>query len=130
GSTPPEGGVKLQVIASDGSLVKEIIGPAEKGMHRVVWDLRNQFKVAPPPDEDGWFGTLRAPYVMPGEYTVKLIARGREMTQKVDVRVDPRTPTTPDGLRARMAAGMQIGELYRAVTDGAKTIEPLDAEIS
>lgn len=122
--------VTIRVFASDGSLVQELTGPGENGIHRVVWDLRNQFKVPPPPDEDGWFGTLRAPYVLPGTYTVKLAARGHEVAQTVEVRTDPRTPTTADGLRARMDAGMRIGELNRAVTDGAKAIEPLDAELS
>jgi len=54
--------VKIQVFAADGALVQEMTGPAGKGMHRVIWNLRYQFKAPPPPDEEGWFGTPRAPY--------------------------------------------------------------------
>jgi hypothetical protein len=97
-------------------------------LHRVVWDLRYQFKVPPPPDEEGWFGTLRAPYVLPGEYTVKLIANGREVSQKMQVRADPRVNATTEALRARIDAGMKIGELNRAFVDGAKLFERTDAE--
>jgi photosystem II stability/assembly factor-like uncharacterized protein len=122
--------VKIQVLAADGSIVREMTGPDAKGMHRVVWDLRHQFAVAPPPDEDGWFGTLRAPFVLPGRYTVKLIARGKELTQMVNVRADPRWRTTPEALRARTNAGMRIGELHKSSTDGAKAFEALDAELT
>jgi photosystem II stability/assembly factor-like uncharacterized protein len=120
--------VKLQVFGADGALVQEMTGPSGKGIHRVVWDLRYQFKVPPPADEEGWFGTLRAPYVLPGEYTVKLMANGREVSQKVQVRADPRVNPTTDALRARIDAGMKIGELNRAFVDGAKLFERIDAE--
>ncbi len=130
-ATAPSGStVKIRVFAGDGTLVQEMSGPGDKGLHRVVWDLRHQFKVAPPPDEDGWFGTLRAPYVMPGDYTVKLVVNGHEYAQTVNVRTDPQTHADTAGLRARMIAGLQIGELNRAVSDGAKAIEPLDLEVS
>jgi photosystem II stability/assembly factor-like uncharacterized protein len=121
--------VKIQVLAPDGSLVQELNAPGTKGVHRVVWDLRHQFKVPPPPDEEGWFGTLRAPYVLLGEYTVKLVARGRDVTQKVQVRADPRVTVSAVALRARIDAGMKIGELNRAFTDGAKAFERADAEV-
>jgi photosystem II stability/assembly factor-like uncharacterized protein len=120
--------VKLQVFGPDGALVQEMTGLGGKGIHRVVWDLRYQFKVPPPADEEGWFGTLRAPYVLPGEYTVKLIANGREVSQKVQVRADPRVHATTAALRERIDAGMKIGELNRAFVDGAKLLERIDAE--
>jgi len=120
--------VKIQVFAADGALVQEMTGPAGKGMHRVIWNLRYQFKAPPPPDEEGWFGTPRAPYVLPGEYTVKLLANGREFTQKVQVRGDPRVNVTTEALRSRIDAGMKIGELNRAFVDGAKLFERTDAE--
>ena len=121
--------VKIQVLAPDGSLVQELAASGTPGVHRVVWDLRHQFKVPPPPDEEGWFGTLRAPYVLPGDYTVKLVARGREVTQKVQVRADPRVVATPEALRARIDAGMKIGELHRAFVDASQAFERADAEL-
>ena len=121
--------VKIQVLAADGALVQEMTAPGGRGMHRVVWDLRYQFKVSPPADEEGWFGTLRAPYVLPGEYTVKLLANGREVTQKVQVRADPRVNASTEALRARIDAGMKIGELNRAFTEGAKLFDRTDLEV-
>lgn len=122
--------VTIRVTASDGSLVQELTGPDAKGMHRVVWDLRHQFAVAPPEDEGGWFGTLRAPYVLPGEYTITLVARGRELTRTVSVSADPRVRTSSEALRARRDAGMKIGELNRAFSDGAKAVERLGGELT
>jgi hypothetical protein len=121
--------VTIRVKAGDGSLVQEMTGPDARGMHRVVWDLRHQFAVAPPEDEGGWFGTLKAPYVLPGQYTIELVARGRTLTHTVNVRTDPRVRATAEALRARRDAGMRIGELNRAFTDGAKAFERLDAEL-
>jgi hypothetical protein len=122
--------VKIQILAADGTLVQELAASGAAGVHRVVWDLRHHFEVAPPPDEEGWFGTLRAPYVLPGEYTVKLFARGREATQKVQVRGDPRVTATPEALRARITAGIKIGELHRAFSDAAKAFERADGEVN
>jgi hypothetical protein len=68
--------------------------------------------------------------VLPGEYTVKLLARGHEVTGTVQVRADPRVPTSADALRARMVAGMRIGELNHTNRDGAKLLEALDAELA
>lgn len=120
----------IEVVDSAGNVVRHLAGPGGPGLHRVVWDLRNEFEVPPPPDEGGWFGTLHAPYVLPGKYTVRISAGGHAETQAVDVKIDPRVRTTPAALRARMLAGMQIGDLNRASSEGAKAVEALEAEFA
>jgi hypothetical protein len=67
--------------------------PAKAGLNRAVWDLRGEessrFK--------GlilWSGELRGPVVPPGRYDVRLTAGGQTLTQPLDVRKDPRLPTT------------------------------------
>ncbi|HEX8726455.1 MAG TPA: hypothetical protein VF737_13790, partial [Gemmatimonadaceae bacterium] len=122
--------VAIEVVDSAGNVVRHLAGPGGPGLHRVVWDLRNEFEVPPPPDEGGWFGTLHAPYVLPGKYTVRISAGGHAETQAVDVKIDPRVRTTPAALRARMLAGMQIGDLNRASSEGAKAVKALEAEFA
>lgn len=126
----PSDAASIEVVDSAGAVVRHLAGPGGPGLHRVVWDLRNEFKVPPPADEGGWFGTLSAPYVLPGSYTVRLSANGRTVTQTVQVKSDPRVRTTPAALRARMVAGMRIGELNRAAADGAAAVKAVDTELA
>ena len=80
---PSRDSVRIQVIGADGAIVTEMSGPDTRGTHRVLWDLRQRLPYVPPASDSGFYGPPRAPYVAPGEYTVKLIARGREQTQTV-----------------------------------------------
>ena len=81
----------------------------EPGMHRFVWDLR----YPPPVVLDYGYPIAavvhdtprepRGPWVVPGQYTVRLTVGGREYTQPLTVRMDPRVTTTPAALAPRKA---------------------------
>ncbi len=59
------------------------------GMHRWIWDLR---PTPPPRPAGGGFGGRGAvPMVLPGIYTVKLSVGGKNYTQPLVVKMDPRT---------------------------------------
>ncbi len=64
--------------------------PTDKGLHRVVWDLRYQggkpIKGAKIDSGD----PEAAPLVLPGKYTLKLHAAGQTLTTTVEVKLDPR----------------------------------------
>ncbi len=67
--------------------------PATAGMHRWLWNLR-----PPPPAEGGRgggggaavFGGRGVPPVLPGTYTVRLTVGGKQFTQPLRVKPDPR----------------------------------------
>ncbi len=122
--------VKIQVRAGDGSVVNQMVGPDRAGVHRVVWDMRYQFKYVPPPSDSGFYGPPRAPYVPPGEYTIALTARGRTTTQKMQVRADPRGASTPAGLRDRAAINLRARDLSRVYFDVVTTLDAIDAAVS
>jgi hypothetical protein len=126
---PGRDSVKIDVIASNGSVVDRMVGPDAKGTHRVLWDLRYRLAYVPPASDSGFYGPPRAPYVPPGEYTIKLIARGRETTQKVTVRADPRGAGTPDGARARIAINERARDVSRVYYDILNTIAAVDSEL-
>jgi photosystem II stability/assembly factor-like uncharacterized protein len=130
---PPSGdaadSVTIEVVAADGSVVSEMMGPDSPGIHRVVWDLRYRFAYVPPPQDSGFYGPPRAAPVPPGQYTVKLTARGRERTQPVEVRWDPRGASTPEGLAARTAINAQGRELARAFYETTRAIEAFNSEL-
>jgi hypothetical protein len=81
---------------------------AEPGLHRFVWDLRyartgNKSAGEDDEDEDGGAAFL-GPLVMPGSYTVKLTAGGRQFVQPLKVSMDPRSSAT----RAELAEQFEL----------------------
>jgi len=122
--------VTIQVLGPDGAVVRELTGPDTPGTHRVLWDLRGQMPFLPAPSDSGYYGAYRTPLVLPGRYVVKLLARGKEATQQMDVRANPRAFTTPAALAARHAMSVRIAELSRAYEDGAKALAAVDAELT
>lgn len=122
--------VKLRVQDGSGKTIREIDAPDRKGVNRVAWDLRYPLSVeSGGAADEGWFGPLKGPLVMPGEYRVTLMARGREHSQTVQVRADPRAATSPESLRARHASGVAVNELLRAFDDAAKAVQAVDRDI-
>jgi photosystem II stability/assembly factor-like uncharacterized protein len=130
GAAAPESPtVRITVLAPDGTTVREIKGPDRKGLNRVAWDLRYPLAFTPATGDEGWFGPAKGPFVLPGDYTVKLEARGKDVTQKVTVRMDPRAPVTPEGLQARFRASKASADLQRAFTDSAAAVAAIGKEI-
>ncbi|HSP34510.1 MAG TPA: glycoside hydrolase, partial [Thermoanaerobaculia bacterium] len=90
------------------------------GMHRFVWDLHstplpqrrpaygiNAIPRDTPPDST-------SPWVMPGNYTVRMTADGKSVTQPLVVKMDPRVTTPEAGLRQQFELSMQVyGDLLR-----------------
>ena len=121
--------VKIQILDRDNHVVRELEGPDRQGFNRVAWDLRFPVGFIPIQTDEGWFGPPRGTPVLPGEYRIKLTARGREQTGTVQVRVDPRAHTTPEGLQARFSASQRVAELVRSFVEAAVAADNLSAEI-
>jgi len=98
---------------------------AEAGMHRFVWDLHY-----PPADaleheypmSAIYHDTPRyplGPAVLPGRYTVKLLVNAKTYSQSLNIVMDPRVKTSPDGLRQQFELETKIAEAmhrdYQAV---------------
>ena len=125
----PQPKVKIIVLDAAGQVVRELEGPDQKGFQRCSWDLRYPLLFEPKKEEEGWFGPHRGPFALPGEYRIKLLARGQELTQKLLVRTDPEARTTPEALRARFEAAMAVRELQRAFKDAQGSGEKLAKEL-
>jgi hypothetical protein len=120
--------VRLRVLAPNGTVVRELSGPGTPGMHRVPWDLRMQFALVPPAADSGFYGPPRPPYVLPGDYTIQLFARGRAVSQTVHVRTDPRALGSPEALHARWSMMMEIDSLSRVFLERRTTFVGVDSE--
>jgi photosystem II stability/assembly factor-like uncharacterized protein len=100
------------------------------GAHRFVWDLhytpapgaRTSYPIAAivrntPP-------AYSSPWVMPGQYVVRLTVNGRNTTQPLTVRMDPRVKTSPADLEQQFALSK---ELYDGVASANAALEELHA---
>jgi len=139
GENPPDGAIvtyylgavadSAVVIVADasGTVVRRIVAPGSRGLHRIVWDLRHE-----PPSSGSRFGGgypgdalpvlphpvgPRGPLVSPGTFTVSLEANGRSVLQTVEVRGDPSLPLTQADYEAREAYLVALGQMGQEVGD-------------
>ena len=71
---PPS--VQVVVLDKEGNVVRELTAPDRKGLNRISWNMQGS-------------GGRRTAANRPEEFTIKLIARGKELTQQVVVLPDP-----------------------------------------
>ena len=130
GTDDPGSEKSVTILISDGNgnIVRELHGPGQKGINRISWDLRYALKSDPEWKRGAYYYPLRGPAVLPGEYTVQLGAGGRTMAQKVMVKTDPRIKTTEEALRARLQAGLRIGDMVRAFLESKEAIVNVEKE--
>jgi hypothetical protein len=156
----PAGPVTLEILDGEGALVRRVssaeppdpIDPnlsvpmywprppqalsAAPGMHRFVWDLhyppapgsRPGYPIAAV--AHGTAPSPSSPWVMPGEYTVRLTVNDQSQTAPLTVRMDPRVDTADaalaeqfrlskqmyDGIVMTQSAIDRIGELRGEIT--------------
>jgi photosystem II stability/assembly factor-like uncharacterized protein len=89
--------------------------PTTPGHHRFLWDLRYPavpgMSTGPSADEAVPYDTpavASSPFVLPGTYTVKLIAGGKTLSQSFPVVMDPRVKTPSSELEAQFKISKDI----------------------
>jgi photosystem II stability/assembly factor-like uncharacterized protein len=95
-------------------LKPEQVLSAESGMHRWIWDLRyappastlHEYPISAVPRRTPRYPP--GPLVLPGTYTVRLMANGQTRTAVMTLKMDPRIKTTSIGLRAQFDLAMQL----------------------
>jgi hypothetical protein len=105
------------------------------GMQRFVWDMHYA-----PPVVDRYEYPIAAiygdtprhplgPWVMPGDYTVKLTVGGKSYTQPLKVAMDPRVKTTPAELANQFALSQQVYNGARQTRVGIEQVRKLRAHL-
>jgi hypothetical protein len=89
-ASPGEPEVSFQILDADGTVIRELTGPDRQGFNRIAWDLRIPADTTESPGPQQGRRRLQMNDVEPGQYTVKLLARGQEMVQTVTVIPDRR----------------------------------------
>ncbi len=98
---------------------------AEAGMHRFVWDLR----YAMPKGVRRSFWGPAGPLAAPGNYTVKLTAKGKSSTQPLTIRLDPRVKTPQDALTRQFGLASKLAARLGEVSMGVQQIGDLRKQI-
>jgi photosystem II stability/assembly factor-like uncharacterized protein len=128
----------VTILDAQGQVVRTLRGSRNPGINRVRWDLRTEpvpeprLRVPPlyapefpipadglPAPSVGTFSIL----VPPGIYTVKLSAGGRELTQSLEVRKDPNSGGSLEGIRSQVAL---LTDIQRSLTSANGMIDTLE----
>ena len=111
------------------------------GLDRFVWDMR----YADAEGIDGgtylFGGSLRGPEIAPGQYTVRVTVGGQTQTKPLEVRSDPRVPTTVQEYQQQVAfllevrdklsaANQAINRLLKARSDVATALKDTSLDSS
>ena len=118
----------LKVADAAGKVVRTLRVPAAAGIHRAAWDLHYDRAPGVTDADEGWFGLPSGAWVPPGRYTVTLAARGREVSQPVDVSGDSRVEIAAGALEARHAASVRLAALQKSFNDGVELHKQMTAE--
>ncbi len=109
----------VTVHTSNGQLVNTLRATGNRGVNRIVWNLRETdlpIRAGGGGDDDD-DGAARAgvpgPLVAPGTYVIRLVAGGRTLEQKVEVREDPRIDVSPAERKQWTDAVQQAAALAR-----------------
>jgi len=111
---------KARIYVADTWLGQPSALPATPGHHRFIWNLR----YAPPPTLDAAYSIAAVPgrptpilpqgaFVLPGSYSVKLLAAGVISTRKLEVMMDPRVGVRPAELAALLEFQQKVAALLR-----------------
>ncbi|HKP86114.1 MAG TPA: hypothetical protein VJZ26_08460 [Blastocatellia bacterium] len=125
--------VKVTVTGRDGKVVRELKGPKEAGLNRVVWDLRMQPPVQQEEEQQGgggFFGAPRGPRVLPGEYTVTVAAAGKQAAKVVRVEEDPRIQINEADRGRLTEAQMKLYELQKSTDAARRSLQNLKAQMT
>jgi photosystem II stability/assembly factor-like uncharacterized protein len=131
----PKDDVKITITNGAGTVVRELKGPKEAGLSRVVWDLRLN-SPAPPPEGagegggGGFFGQSRGPRVQPGAYTIKIAAGDKTASGTVAVQEDPRIQIVEADRGKLNDAITRVYALQKSADVARKTMRSLNTQIT
>jgi photosystem II stability/assembly factor-like uncharacterized protein len=126
-----DAGTKLALTVHDstGRLVQTLTPTAQRGVNRVVWNLRHADlpirSGGGEDDDEGPRATTPGPLVLPGTYTVRLVHDGVTLERKVLVKEDPRLTVTRAQRTAWTAFHRDVANTLTSFTEVATRVRAL-----
>jgi photosystem II stability/assembly factor-like uncharacterized protein len=132
----------LQITGPGGRIVRTISGthdqdgkkapnvPNGVGVNRIAWDLTSdapaKWNSAPKWNR----GPGSGPEVVPGTYTARLTLGGRDYSQTIDVKADPRSPWTQHDYTERRAYLTMIYGDYSTVDTDLNSLDAIQSQLA
>ncbi len=130
----PDVEVTLSIRDADGSPIVDLVPKRQRGINRVIWDLRYPRWAAPArPKRESEREPPRGPvgpFVVPGAYTVRLEVDGRAVTQELQVHEDPRITVSGPQRREWTETLLDIGTLYEAAGTLIGRVDTIEERIA
>ncbi|HEV2616466.1 MAG TPA: hypothetical protein VGU63_07645, partial [Candidatus Acidoferrales bacterium] len=138
--------VKIEIADASGKTVRTLDGTENAGVNRIWWDLRfdpgKPFHLRTSPlyapevtvGPEGWRAAPGVEPVallaLPGTYTVKLLAGGKEYSQKLRVLKDPHSTGTEADLQTQTKLVRQLQDELNTMADTVNQLESARAQIN
>ena len=135
----PSGDVKVKIEDAKGQLVRTLNATKNIGLNRITWNLEGEqttevrMRTSPeyaPDIKLGPDGTRNAPgagrasiLLPPGNYTVKLLVAGQELSQPLILKKDPNSGGTDADIAAQNAMML---ELWKDIDTAARMINQIE----
>ncbi len=103
--------------------------PAEKGLNRFAWDLR-YIDATRFPGMILWAGNTSGPRAVPGAYQVKLTVDGKTLTEKFELKKDPRVPTTPEEFQKQFDLLTKIRDKFSETSEAIIAIRDVRKQVN
>ncbi len=141
----PKNDVFIRILDANGKLVSRLKGSKNKGINRVIWNLRYppprqvKLRIKPPGNptvveekrfrtrwaREGWYplqswgtgGGFVGVTVAPQTYIVELTVDGKRFGQKLTVKKDPKSAGTPDNIQQLIAMQLELRNNISATAD-------------
>jgi hypothetical protein len=140
-SAPAAGtAAKVEIVDAAGTVIRTLGRiPVKTGINTTAWDLAHDGprpRRAPAPgdeaaggDDDEFWAASGGPRALPGRYTVRLTVGSTVVEQPLQVRVDPTTRTTPEGLKAQFDLAMELRALQSLANDTLRALDTRRGEL-
>ena len=123
--------VRLSIVDKEGERIRRLTGTKRFGFNRINWNLRYEGPARQRGQQMGFRRfTPSGPFVVPGEYTVKLIVNGKIMITPVQVEMDPRIQVSQQDLIAQRDALLNLTRLTGRVNRTNTRIQSLQTQIT
>jgi hypothetical protein len=124
---------RIEIVDKEGNLIRKLEpagGNNNVGIQRAVWDLR----YAPPYETDEEPSPFRrvpkGPFVLPGEYEVRLTAGDSSLTQPAKVEGDPLIEISSEDRRSWHDTLLALSQMGAAVQDALYTADQIKEGMS
>jgi len=147
----PKDAVELEILDAKGKLVRKLSSknaaegaspeeeefgisrpgeklPAEEGLNRFVWDMRDEAP-ARVPGAVSWGGRPTGVLVVPGTYQIKLTAGGKSLTASAEILKDPRVNVSQADLEKQSELATRIRDRVSAGHDAVNQMRSVREQV-